>query len=869
MKKITLNPFQLLLLLPLLLPLCGSAQIGDVIWEDNFDNFNTAVWNPNEGDGCAIGLCGWGNQELQSYNSNNITIESIPGESGNNALVLQAKNESSGSSAFTSGKVDSDGNLSVQYGMIEIRMRTPNLNTGLWPAAWLLGTANTSWPGKGEIDMMEMGHAAAERERQGHAGVDMNRYVGANAIFANDDGSVGSIAFDVNYNQPYIASTSMANRFVTYRLYWEPTQMRYTVIDNGVEYDLYTNPLPLNPDGVTGVFNKPFYFLLNLAVGGNFTDAESNNQVTAPLPSKLYIDYVRVHKWNGFGTVETDYSELETETGTFGVFTENTPTNNELTYGSDAEIYVWGATMQDGNTAAAEGSEVIAWETVNANSWFGGGISALFGRDMSGYVENGSLKFKIKVPANVSFRIGITDNFTNERWITFPANETKYGLVRNGDWGLVEIPLIDFSGLIAFQNINYMFAISSDPTAFPSATFQMGIDDIVWHDGDTSLPPPPPVSDNLALNGDASQSTTRFSGNANRAIDGNTNGVWGNGSVTHTANAPNQWWQVDISANKAIGDINIFNRTNCCTTRLTNFTVSVINSNGTTTFSKSFNQTPSPSVTLNAGGAIGSIIKVALDDTNPLSLAEVEVFEYTGTVSTIFPDPNKTYYIDSPIHNLRIAANGSSENPYTTSTATTGDDVTWKFVDRGNGYWQIERVAGGTKPRLRSRNSADADMQPTSSNGGWTYYHITEGFIDNTYFLTLPDGPTNYHRLQVNNNGQVKMVTKASANTWESFSISETGISLIAVLANYVSPITSETVKAYPVPASSELNLYIPNPGDYTSFDIIDLTGKKISSQKESIKSDNVILIESLPNGYYLIRLNKADGSSETIKFVK
>ena len=69
-----------------------------------------------------------------------------------------------------------------------------------------------------------------------------------------------------------------------------------------------------------------------------------------------------------------------------------------------------------------------------------------------------------------------------------------------------------------------------------------------------------------------------------------------------------------------------------------------------------------------------------------------------------FPDPNKTYYINVPKHNLRLAANGSSENAYTTPTSTTGADVEWKFVAKGNGYWHIQRAAGGTKPRLRTRN---------------------------------------------------------------------------------------------------------------------------------------------------------------------
>lgn len=147
--------------------------------------------------------------------------------------------------------------------------------------------------------------------------------------------------------------------------------------------------------------------------------------------------------------------------------------------------------------------------------------------------------------------------------------------------------------------------------------------------------------------------------------------------------------------------------------------------------------------------------------------------------NTTFPDPTKRYYIDSPIHNVRIAASGESEETYTTSTNTTGDDVAWQFVAQGNGYWHIQRAAGGSLPRLRTDNSQFADMQGTGWSGSYTYYEFTEGFTKGTYFITLPDGPSNYKRLQVNNLGEVKMVSTASNRTWESFTFTEVEESLI------------------------------------------------------------------------------------------
>ncbi|UII19971.1 carbohydrate-binding protein [Fulvivirga ligni] len=470
----------------MLLNLNGFGQIGNVLWEENFNTFNGDIWNIDTGDGCDQGLCGWGNQELQWYSENNVYIGQVPGEPGNNALILEARNDGSNGYAFTSGKIQSNANLAVQYGLIEIRMRVPNLETGLWPAAWLLGTTTIGWPGKGEIDVMEMGHALAERQRQGHGTESVNNYVGSNLIFAADaacsdqnPSCAASTAYDVDYNKPYVSSTPMNDRFVTYRLYWTSSDIRFTITDNGIEHDLYEAPFVIGEESTE--FQQPFYLLLNLAVGGTFTDSRANGQVTAPLPAKMYVDYIRVSEYNGEGQVF--FGNINPpETGTFGVFTDNTPTSNKLQAGSSSDIYAWG-NLVEGNTAPYEGDNVIAWQFNNPNNWFGGGIVTRQARDMSNF-EDGNLKFKIKIPANVSFRIGITDNYTNQNYVDFPANQTKYGLVRNGEWGEATIPVSDIKGgLIALASMQYMFAITSMDGDLPTSNFQLGLDDIYWEGG--------------------------------------------------------------------------------------------------------------------------------------------------------------------------------------------------------------------------------------------------------------------------------------------------------------------------------------------------------------------------------------------------
>jgi beta-glucanase (GH16 family) len=290
----------------------GSESIGEILWEENFDTFNSEIWNSVTGDGCDEGsdLCGWGNAELEYYHPDNVSIEEIAGEAGNNALVLEARNETMGSSSFTSGKITTENKLAIKYGVIEVRMKVPDLENGLWPAAWMLGINHRSvgWPACGEMDMMEMGHSDTERERQGFGGTPRNNYVGANLIWyesgacAEDNPTcAASIAYDTWYDQPYASSSPLNERFVIYRTYWDENEIRLTVEDNGVEYDLYTDPFPISD--ATEAFRKPFYFILNLAVGGHFTGLLEPGEITAPMPGKMYVDYVRVRKWKGKGEV--------------------------------------------------------------------------------------------------------------------------------------------------------------------------------------------------------------------------------------------------------------------------------------------------------------------------------------------------------------------------------------------------------------------------------------------------------------------------------------------------------------------------------------------------------------------------------------
>lgn len=462
-----------------------NPVIGPILYEENFNTLDANVWNTVEGDGCAIGLCGWGNAELEYYRANNLAIESPSFEPATKALAITAKRETFNGKGFTSGKIDSANKLQVKYGLVEFRMSTPAVGVGLWPAGWMLGTSLASWPSKGELDIMEMGHKAASMADAGYGGGDVNGYVGSNAIYYSSAACVvgnETCAASTAWKTPssYLASTPLSNRFVIYRMYWTDTQIRFTIIDNGVEHDMYKAPIPITAE--SSEFNAPFYFLFNLAIGGNFTDAANDAQVTAPLPNKLYLDYVRVYQLDGKGEVKLG-SQVPKETGTYGIFTDNTPTSAKEVIGTTADFWIWNtASMSPGTLPAFEGSNVLALKYTAPNQWFGGGIASRQAHDMSNFT-NGSLKFRIKVPANVAFKITVNDTYTNSGSVTFPANTTAYGLVRNGDWAQATIPIADIRGVNALQSMSTLFSFVSVDGQLPQAAFEMAIDDIVWDCG--------------------------------------------------------------------------------------------------------------------------------------------------------------------------------------------------------------------------------------------------------------------------------------------------------------------------------------------------------------------------------------------------
>ena len=478
----------------------STAQIGEIIWEENFDNLDN--WLIETGNGS----WGWGNGELQYYSENNVEISEIPNEPGSNGLHIIGKEESGSnildqwgnSLNYTSGKITSKSKISVQYGMIETRVMVPDIDLGGWPAVWMLGTANYNWPRCGELDLMEMGHTQVFRDLHddhnggnGNNNSTVNQMVGANAIFYADEAvnegnpsGAASISWDPDddYCRPYYNYDNLNNRFLTYRIYWDPDSIRFTIIDDGSEYDFYNDIFPI--DSVSDEFNAPFFFNINLAIGGTLTDAYnlgdpgSGLPISLPLPTSMYVDYIQIREWNGHGNVHIGPPEFEG--GTYGLFTDTTPVDNGLIPGENAEIYVWEGTLSEGSIPSFEGENGITW-TSTGSGWFGAGIMSIQPVNLFNFGA-GYLKFRIKIPSNVSFQIGIIDAGGNQSYVEFPSGQTRYGLVRDGEWGQASIPIDDIRGdYIDLRMLSYEFVILE----VNGASCEFALDDIYWEGGGT------------------------------------------------------------------------------------------------------------------------------------------------------------------------------------------------------------------------------------------------------------------------------------------------------------------------------------------------------------------------------------------------
>ncbi len=428
--------------------LAPSAQAQTLVWEDNFNGpgIDGNKWTYDVGNGCQIGLCGWGNGEMQYYTSRaeNARID-------NGRLVIEARREAFQGMPFTSARLKTEGRMHFTYGTLEARIKTPVVGNGLWPAYWMLGTIGV-WPGRGEIDLMEAGMAAAI------AAGTANRRIGA-AVHWDYNGA------QADYDTSYTSPINLHNDFHVYRMTWDPQFIRVSI--DGQQYFEFAIS---NIQGASlHEFHQQQYLLLNLAVGGTYTGITSPAAVTAPLPGKMEIDYIRLYQNPGAQLYIG--AQHAAPAGRFGVFTEQSDTSARLTFGQDAELYVWN-NLTPIAQAPFEGRNVMAYRA-NAGAWYGLGIQTDY-RNMAAYA-GGALKLHVKTTTPSTFKIGINTSF-GDSWVDFAAGGNQYGLVRDGAWHEVSIPFSAFYDL-DLQAVKQMFMLVADP---PAAPVEIAIDKVYY-----------------------------------------------------------------------------------------------------------------------------------------------------------------------------------------------------------------------------------------------------------------------------------------------------------------------------------------------------------------------------------------------------
>ena len=471
-----------------------------LVWEENFStaSVNSTTWTYDFGNGSERDAgWGWGNSELEYYTSrtDNARIE-------NGSLVIEAKQEAFQGSAYTSARLKTEGRVHFKFGTVEARIKLPSMTNGLWPAFWTLGTIGGSWPSIGEIDMMEAGAAAALQ-----AGVG-NKRISSAAHWSRADGS-----HDYNVSST-TAAVDLSLDYHLYKMVWTSQYIKM-YLDN-VEY--YTFDISNPADPYYSEFHQPHFFLLNVAVGGAYTGIYNTAGITAPLPGKMYVDYVRLYQNPGDGL---DLAEKTALSGNFGVSTDNTPVSSALTYGIDAELFYWNNLTNIANPVPFEGSNVWAVHA-NAGNWFGMGVQNNY-RNLSNF-SNGALRFRYKSTYTGQFKIGVKTGH-GESWINFAANTTAFGLKRDGTWSEVIIPLSNFQEPSLGRNIDLYtiknaFMFAGDP-ATSGADFYF---DDVYYSGGVAANPPPTVSITSPTNNAIIVSPNNVVINANAAD--------ANGSVT-------------------------------------------------------------------------------------------------------------------------------------------------------------------------------------------------------------------------------------------------------------------------------------------------------------------------------------------------
>lgn len=233
-----------------------------LVWADEFDYAglpDSTKWSYQ------IGGDGWGNNEKQYYTN----ADSLNASANNGVLSIVARKQAIGKNEYTSTRLVSKNKGDWKYGKVEVRARLPK-GRGLWPAVWMLPTERVygNWPACGEIDIME--------------------HVGYNPDSAFSTVHTKSFNHMIGTQKSKAIKLENAyNAFHIYSIEWNADK-----IDFFLDGDLKFTFVNSGNGFAEWPFDKPFFLIMNLAVGGNWGGKHGIDETV--FPAKLVIDYVRV-----------------------------------------------------------------------------------------------------------------------------------------------------------------------------------------------------------------------------------------------------------------------------------------------------------------------------------------------------------------------------------------------------------------------------------------------------------------------------------------------------------------------------------------------------------------------------------------------
>jgi beta-glucanase (GH16 family) len=253
------------------IPVPAAPVSGRVTFADEFDGDLGASpdmtrWSYD------LGSTGWGNNESQFYTSSRDNL-ALDGD-GNLVIVGRRTDDRShpcwnGPCEFTSGRLSTYRKFTQRYGIFEARIKVPP-GKGMLPAFWLIGDNihDVQWPNCGEIDIMEF-----PGKKRG-------------AIY----GSIHGPGYSRGGEYLLPDGRSFSDDFHVFTLYWTPGSLTYAV--DGMQYKQFT---VADTEQNRWAFDRPFFIVVNLAVGGKWPGYPEPEDV---FPQRMLVDYVRVHAWD-------------------------------------------------------------------------------------------------------------------------------------------------------------------------------------------------------------------------------------------------------------------------------------------------------------------------------------------------------------------------------------------------------------------------------------------------------------------------------------------------------------------------------------------------------------------------------------------